>query len=517
MGIYKFKAPNGQIVKLEGDTPPNEQDLDEIFANLSTKQEQEQEQEQEQPSKLQQLISTTSNVLNPVKEIPTIIQNPKQEINKLGKTLIKTALYSGQVAGGAIAPEFAAAKLGTQGIAKLAPYIASGISTTPATEFAIQKLEGRDTSEALKQAGYAGAGDIGASTVLGGLSALRPTLASLLAGIPKKASEIAIKAERAGQSIFKNEPDYQKLAVSMQNKMKELKDETGRAVGEAKEAVKNLKIKNKTGELLSPKFDTSDVSGFVDDELSKTMAPELGSSLDMTDLKKIDEFKSYLSKLKNNEATTEQLLNLKEKVHNLVNSYPINENAPTAITNGQRILKETANTIKNKIDNIAEQYGNIKLKEANNKYHDLMSLQEQLSNVLGSKTQSVNEGRLYNVFNKAIQEKKPITEYQAELNKLSPKVSDEYMKALASEQYKNALPSGEFRRHALMGGEMMGIGEATLGHEPLIGISGTIGLLAAMSPKTHKYLARASDPIFSKTTKTLAKQFGMRINDLLNT
>lgn len=44
MPIYEVEAPNGQILEIEGDTPPSEQDLDNIFKNTNT-QNLEQQQE----------------------------------------------------------------------------------------------------------------------------------------------------------------------------------------------------------------------------------------------------------------------------------------------------------------------------------------------------------------------------------------------------------------------------------------------------------------------------------------
>ena len=43
MPIYEVEAPNGQILEIEGDTPPSEQDLDNIFKNTNTQNIQPQE------------------------------------------------------------------------------------------------------------------------------------------------------------------------------------------------------------------------------------------------------------------------------------------------------------------------------------------------------------------------------------------------------------------------------------------------------------------------------------------
>lgn len=403
------------------------------------------------------------------------------------------------------------------------PMGASGITTTPATEFAIQKLKGQPTAEALEQAGIAGAGDIGITALTGGLPPafgkfasraitntpmVRPAIAKILSGIPQKASEIAIKAEKAGENIFKKDVDYEKLALKMQNSLKKLKSEAGVAVADAKESLKNIKVGNKT-----PKFETNDISDYINNEISKTTAPNLGSSLDPIDLNKINEFNEYLSKLKNGKATPEQLLNLKSKLHNLIDSYSIAE-VPKPDTNGQRILKGAADVIKNKLDDIADNFGDIKLKESNQKYHEISKLQEELHPLLGGKTQSITEDKLRNVFEKAIKEEKPTIRYEKELNKLSKDISDDYRKALAAEQYDKFFPESEARRHLLMyaGG---GAGTAAgFGHPEAVGGFGA--LLAAMSPKTHKLLAQASRPAISKPAKITSKQLFMRINDLLN-
>ena len=52
MPIYEVEAPNGQILEIEGDTPPSEQDLDNIFKNTNTQNlEQPQTSQEQEPIK----------------------------------------------------------------------------------------------------------------------------------------------------------------------------------------------------------------------------------------------------------------------------------------------------------------------------------------------------------------------------------------------------------------------------------------------------------------------------------
>ena len=39
MAVYEITAPNGQVLEIEGDTPPTEADLDEIFKSTKTAKE----------------------------------------------------------------------------------------------------------------------------------------------------------------------------------------------------------------------------------------------------------------------------------------------------------------------------------------------------------------------------------------------------------------------------------------------------------------------------------------------
>jgi hypothetical protein len=443
------------------------------------------------------LASSTKEMLNPI----NTATNPK------GSAMF--ALQGLQTAGTAI------------------PMGLSGVSTTPLTEFGMQRLQGKSNQEALKQAGYAGAGDLATSLATGGLPPIagkfasraitntpmiRPALANIFASIPKKSSEIAIKSEKLGQSIFKNQSDYEKLALDMQNKMTSLKDKTGELVGNLKEKFKNIKIKDNTSKReIKPRVGILDIKNYLENEVNKTSTLALGSSLDQIDLNKIKKFNNHISQLKLDLAKPEDLLNLKEKAHSLINSYPVNELAPSAITNGQRILQGVANKLKNKIDDMGDQLGNIGLKKANNDYHEAMNLQSQLKNVLGSKTQSNNESRLYNVFNREVKDKSPIVPYLKELNKLSPEISNKYLKSAAAEPYKDIL--NETGKSLLKYSAVGGGGFALAAHNPA-SLAILPAVAAAVSPKTHKFLAQLSNPVFSKPAKYLGRQVGMRLNNL---
>lgn len=450
--------------------------------------------------KYQQLLETTATVLDPTKEIPKIAEDPKTEATRLGKAVGETILHTGQLAGGALAPGYAATRLGTQGIAKLAPIVASGLTTTPITQFAIEKLRGKPTKEAIKEAGYATAGDIGFSGLTGGLGAAArkalPNLGDILAGVPKRAVTTALEAEKEGRSIFKKMYDYDKLALKTQSTMNRLTSEAGAAVNVAKQKLFNIK---KT-------FNVSDLKQFIDDEISNHIHPKLGYKISDEAMNNLKNLSENFGKIKDN-ADIDALFTLKNKIADISN---FKKEGLVKITDKEEVIfRKIGKQLSNKINFLASDYNIPELANANKKYSEAMKLKENLLPLI-SKDASVGE-KLYTLTQKQIKETKPIIAYEKELKSLAPKLRQEYLEALASEQFKKNLPQG--RGEFLFGGLAAAVTAAGLGRPgPLAAF---IPMAVAMSPKFYKAAIKTIGKPMSPITRGAGKKAAITISDIL--
>lgn len=454
----------------------------------------EQTQKQSQlPNALKELTSAYS--LNP-KRVGTMASSPAELKKGLGASLL-----AGQIAGGSIMPSLATAKFGAQGIAKILPYIASGLTTTPTTQYGIEKLKGAVTPEALKSAGLSAIGDIGGSSILGGLSKVRPTIANLLAGVPKKSTETAIQSARAGENIFKNSPDYENMAIQTQKEMNKMTKESGELVGQAKEKMKNLNIAN---------LDISDIKDFVDKTFQSTINKKLGSSLSNEAIENINEILNDLDKLKDT-ADVEDLFFMRDKINELSN---FKKAGLVKISDKEDTLfRNIGAKIREKIDNIADNFNIPELKEANKKYSTAIKLKEDLMPIL-SKDPTVAE-KLYDIAQKITKENKPVVSYSKELEALSPELQKKYTEAIAQENLNQTFPIGHNRQETLKWLTGLGVGGAALGHNA--NSLATLGAIPLMSPLTYKGLSKLSNPLISNPIKQGTKQATIRtIANLLN-
>lgn len=205
MPRYDVEMPNGKIITLEGDTPPTEQELEEIYSTM---------QPQGVMAGVRGLAGATKAIADPM----TTAKDPKASL----LLALNLAQFGGQTA-------------------LPLPWL-SGLTTTPATEFAMQKIKGQPTSEALKQAGTAGATDLaltGAGAVIAKLAKLsKPLLRKavpMMTGISEEATETALRKPEILKGKSNLEKTFNELGKKAQQASEYIKNKAGKAVELEKE------------------------------------------------------------------------------------------------------------------------------------------------------------------------------------------------------------------------------------------------------------------------------------------
>lgn len=460
------------------------------------------------------LIQKVGQLAGVMPNIPQqIAENPRQAGITGAKALGETALQAGQLVGQAL------------------PFGLSGLTTTPVTQFGIEKIEGKTTPEALKQAGIAGASDVAMTGLMGGLppivgkigggigkfasrgekAMIRPVLAELLAGVPAKATKRAIAGEIAGKSIFtprSASAQIEALTRKAQNSLNLVEQRAGNKVEAAKDKLKDI----------TAKFDISDIKQSINNELQKFERGELGNIFPDEDLPKIQTIIQDIDRI-GEQASPIAIQGLKEKAQSMID-WGVAGTVKKTTDAGNHFLKNISNSLKDKLDDVADQLKIPELKKANKEYSEIQGFKEKILPLL-SKDATVEE-KLVNVFQKEISDKKPVVSYMKELSKLDKmnpnqrlKFIDKFKDVIAKEQYKSVLPQGQARIMGLsslgFGGGGYALGKAS----PEIGLA-TLAAGTTMSPKFHKLLTKTSAPVFAQPTKLTAKQVMTRISDLLN-
>lgn len=510
MAKYEVEAPDGRKFILEGDKPPTQAELEEIYSKMS--------QAKPQELSTMQKVGQLANVLNPVKKLPDIAQNPKGEAKAYGKALGETGLGLAQIAGGVIAPEYAAAKFGLQGAAKLAPIVASGLTTTPVTQFGMEKIEGATTPEALNAAKNAAIGDIGFSVLGSGIGGLAkkalPSFTNFATGIPKEAAENALNKEIAGKSIFKGKftpkQTEKELGAKTINSLDDLKKGIGQEIEGVKQQWKNAPAYDK----INAKAASNNASLKIQDLLESR---KFGKKYDL-DSQTVNDLKNLSKEIKSTDNIGDfysYIGDLDDKV-----TYDAATGLKKVSDRSEGALKQARGIIRDELGNIAPEYSALA-----DKYSEISQLHKSLRPLL--KDKNIAGSQIDKVITKGMLNPEDNFRYATELDRLNELMPEKHIDALkvnsTRQQYEKILPE-TLTKHisplgimALAGGGGYGLAKSP----ETTGIT-IAALLAAMSPKLHKKAIQAFNPLTSNIIKGAGKQAATKssvyskISDLLN-
>lgn len=420
----------------------------------------------------------------------------------------------------------------------------SGITTTPLTEYGIQKLQGVETPEALKQAGLAGATDLALTGAVAGGAKLAkkviPKMAQTLAGVPKENTETAIKSIEEGKSIFnknfKPVEEFTKAGEKAQKAVNNIVKEAGQAVHAEKEALKNVPYK------LS-ELENQAIINQIDTLKAEKQYGRI-STLNNRDLAKIDKIQKQLM---NKDIGIDELYGLKKNIDELVSFSP---NEVKKISDeGAGVLKQIRGILDDKIKKVSPKYAETAKKYAavRNAHDNLINVlkgekeitEDQLGNLIKGES-GVAGTQIKKIIEKSLKNPDEIPKYFPTLKSiddLSP-ANQKFIgdfeniikKAEAKKQFDDILPQTPVRSRiassllaSSIGAGMLG-GAMGYGSQGLLSGAAGLGVLTGMSPRAYKGIlttgAKASSAYRNPAVQGVAKQTGgqitKKIMDLLN-
>lgn len=234
MPIYEVEAPNGQILEIEGDTPPSEQDLDNIFKNTNT-QNLEQQQEPIKAGVQKTYLNVTPSGIakgvtdNTLSALFAPYRAMKDNTNlvegfKANKERVKNYRENNPTPGKDFILDTAAYSLIPVSRAAGLPGVVSNVARYGALPGAL---------EGYSKEGWGGAakGALGGSAIAGGIMAGIPVVGNvakkianspftknltsktvkILTSVPEEYTNRAIEKELAGKSILKGKFDKKDL------------------------------------------------------------------------------------------------------------------------------------------------------------------------------------------------------------------------------------------------------------------------------------------------------------------
>lgn len=393
--------------------------------------------------------------------------------------------------------------------------IASGLTTTPLTEFGIQKLKGVETPEAAQQAAVAGGLDLLLTGAGAGISkAAKPLLKKIIpvaTGIPEEAVEIALKKPSIFKGKLNVEKKFNELGTKAQDAANYIKKQAGEAVGAEVQALKGSKIR----------FTAEDIAKEIDNAvLQKQFGRE--SILHMEDLKKIKEFSNKIRRLsKGNGMDAGELYAVRKQLDNLL-TFDINKVKKTT-SEGDAILKQARDLINQRLSDISP-----KFKQVSKKYAEVAKLQKEILPKLKDVYAGTN---VKNIFKRGLATDDPVSflnEFK-QLDELVPKklkFANEASETLVRQQFEQLTPKSSTLRNLRLasfglGGYGAGAGRGTV-------LAGGAALAAGTTPRVYKkaiqtgsLLKKAIKPPLVKgvikqaTTKTATKPTTRLIQSLL--
>jgi len=378
--------------------------------------------------------------------------------------------------------------------------LASGLTTTPATEYLEQKLTGATNTEALKRAGIAGGLDL-ALTGIGNIGfnlgkKVFKKVVPTLTGIPKESVEAAVNKPKILKGNVELDKTFEELGQKAQDAAKYIKNKAGKAVDIEKKIVKNI----------DEPLDLNDLADNVENRIIGTWSKSgLIEKLSSKQTEILEDISKKFRKMSNKTTSADDLLNLREKLDDTINWNRKESNNIFA-----DVLEGIRDDIKNRLAKISPA-----LNKANKKYQNIIELNKQIQSKIKTENVATN---LKNTFKKGLQSDEPVAflnEFK-KLDELAPKnlkFVEKANNALVNKEFNRYLPNkGLLSQIRLAGALGLGGVGAYNRNEKMVG--GALLLGGIGSPKVYKSLIlggsalqRAiSKPIVQGTTKQLANQ-----------
>lgn len=404
MPIYSVTSPDGRKLKITGDNPPSEQELDEIFKSVS------QPVQQESKPLLNRAIDTAKSIIDIPSQISYGAQEsmgmepkdmpypePQTGLSGVGKMIGKGLGYVAPTPGAGalesqIAPAFGSAgkailrtapiqKAGsligktTKPISKMigdsVKFVSSQISSVP--EFVLENAVKRES----ENPGF-----------LGGVFGKKHDLDKMFLDVGKKI--------KSGIEYVSNKFDdptkFDLSGKKMQEGLRYLQNKAGENVELARDIIRNS----------NKKVDLTPFSNKINDYIEKTTNDSI-SELNRRDLEEISRIKKMLSykndkkvkfdeflrPIQKEESTINRLLSVRDQIDNIVDyKHP----GDIGLTDkGEIILKDIRNQIKQKLEKEFPE-----IIEPNKKYSEIMDLTQHVKTSLKDKNRQQTAYDLFN-------------------------------------------------------------------------------------------------------------------------
>jgi len=372
MPVYKIQAPDGRIVSVQGDTPPNDADLDGIFSQLPDKSEFTPEQSKriaqekaKEASPLSGLVRTGAGFLGlDVPEYSAALEKeyrggpsaagqlPKQ----FAKTLVQGAPLALPLGKGKLL-----AQMAKTGLAYGASKTGQGLIEGKKLPEAISQGVNAGKNAALFTGGIAGAGKIGSligKTKVGkqGIDLLKSgasTAGEFLTGVPKDLykralnNPLLLKMRTNKDTISKEYDEAGKMAQSAINDLTKKASQATRAENQAlKQIGKNKK-----------RVSVTDIMQQIDDIKSANKYDGI-QVLEGRDLSLLNRQKKLLAKLESQGgATPAQMHAIKKKIDMQVEFSP--ETVKKYSSGGEAALKEIRHALNKKLRENSPRYAKV--------------------------------------------------------------------------------------------------------------------------------------------------------------
>ena len=425
----------------------------------------------------------TSGILKPTETIQEAALDPK----KTGARL----LQAGQMIGGAM------------------PFGMSAVTTTPATEFGIQKLKGATTEDAIKKARNAALIDAGVTVATGGLPIVKslirkgakktmPVISEIIAGVPREATERALAKETAGQSIFKGKftprETYQNLGQKAQKAVNYIYKKAGQAVGKEREALKSIKTK----------FNFDDVVNNIDELVgSKQFGRE--QILSTRDLSKINKISGKIRDLSKGGMEAGELYAVKKQIDDLVSYDP--RTIKKISSEAEGVLKKSAEFLNDRLSQISPRFAKV-----NKKYGEMRRLHDVLRPKLKEESVAKNLRKIFKTDDYFEELFRKVDDLAPKPMKFVNKLED----TVAREQLERLAPVIAGAQSPMSLG-LIGRGMSMYGGQAVGGKGGVFASFLGQTPLLHKQAIKIGGALArtKPVARAILKQAPLRIRDLI--
>tara|TARA_Y100001956_G_C4127266_1_gene190918 strand:+ start:1830 stop:3542 length:1713 start_codon:yes stop_codon:yes gene_type:complete len=416
-----------------------------------------------------------------------IKEDVKEIVRKNLEDTARFAAFALPVGKGAKLAKAGKAKFGKPGevIGRYASQASQAIGFNAAPRLVEELAKGEDLEASLETAKNAGVGAGAIALALplvgGGAKKISEKLApftkksisetqEILTSIPSDDVQYALNKELAGKTIFKGpfeaKRSFDIIGKRVQKAINYIDKEAGKAVGVEKKLLKKSNVK----------LNTNPITQKIDEMMDEKSFEGI-TSLDKKDIKLINQFKENLKS--DDLMHVAKLHVIKNKINNALSKKAFDQQTVRTISSeGEGILKETANDINKLISDSIPSYAQV-----NEKFSKIRTLRDRLKTKLKDENVARNVKNLYN--------KDTFTqELFFEIDELAPKgfkFKDKLRTAVVRDAYQQLAPgrgggsgSGQGVMNILRGGIIGATGITS----PIMGIAGAALTSPAIGGKT---------------------------------